>query len=142
MSQDRLDKSCSLPVGTRDAIHVPYVVATCTATIEQQQEHKFKIPPGSYVRFTDENCTKFILCARDEAQGIVNPFLTEILFWHPVVVLVMPGITTPVRHIFNINPAMQRWEQQVLEKELAEVKAQDPDCAECWHIRNNEIIRD
>ena len=130
-----LDQDCDLPAGTRDAIHVPFVVGK---PVFQGIQH---IQPGSWVRFVDANFTEFVLCDKTDAHGIVNPFLDEISRYNDVVVLLIPGITSQVTHQFDIDPSLRDQRQAMLEAELAEVKEQDPGCADCWVIRNNCVVR-
>jgi hypothetical protein len=134
---ERLDKTCRLEVGTRDAVHVPIVVGRADASLDW----KVKLNPGDAVKFTDMEFTKFVPCERSEAHGILNPFLEEICRYESVIVFMVPGITSPVRHRFEINPDKRKWEEEVLKMELEEGKKSDPGCAECFVIRNNEVIR-
>ena len=138
--QERLDQTCHLPIGTRDAIHVPFVVARLAESVSME-DRLAGLKPGSFVRFTDAEYTKFVICDKQLAHGILNPFVDEISYYEPVVVLLMPGITTPVRHRFDINPSLKESERQWLSARLEEAKEEDPDCAGCYEIRNNKIIR-
>lgn len=141
MSQDRLDHSCRLPVGTRDAVHVPFVVAAAAVEATTIDDRINGLKPGSYVKFLDDGYTKFVVCEKAEAQGVLNPFVDEISYYEPVVVMMMPGITSPVRHHFDIDPRLKDMERHWLEAELAQAKQEDPDCAGCWVIKNNRVIR-
>jgi hypothetical protein len=138
MTQDRLDQDCCLPLGTRDAVHLPIVVATYKYG---GPSNRHELKPGEYVKFVDKDYIYFVPCEKEEAQGILNPFLDEITYFDPVVVFILPGITTAVRHAFEINPEMKTWEKQYLEKNLERAKQEDPACAGCYIIRNNDIIR-
>ncbi len=136
----RLDYTCNLPMGTRDALHVPYVVARWD-TPNDIKERLAGLKPGSYVKFINTEYTKFVVCEKADAQGVVNPFIDEISCYDNVVVLLIPGITTPVRHNFDIKPELLQAEKEILELELRGAKNQDPGCAECYEIRNNEVVR-
>lgn len=141
---ERLDQTCHLIVGTRDAAHIPFVVAQyniTTTTLEERLKMGHKLPPGHFVRFIDDNYMHFVLCDRDEAHGIINPFIEEVRFYDAVVIFILPGITSSVRHYFDINPKLKALEQQMLESELEQRKQEDPACAGCYEIRNNDIIR-
>ncbi len=135
MSQERLDETCRLMTGTRDAVHVPIVAAVV------DRSHKGELTPGDFVKFTDAEFTKFLPCKKNEAHGILNPFIDEISRYEPVVVMLVPGITSPVRHNFDIDPKQQQIKTEMLKAELEEAKQSDPECAECWIISNNRIIR-
>ena len=137
MSQERLDKTCRLPVGTRDAVHVPIVAAT----VSRELDYHIPLTPGAFVKFIDAEFTKFIPCNKDEAHGVLNPFIDEIRRYEPVIVMLLPGITSPVRHNFDINPQQKEIEAKFLEMELEEAKKDDPDCAGCWVVRNNRVVR-
>jgi hypothetical protein len=101
----------------------------------------FELKPGNWVRFTNNKYTEFEPCNKDEAHGILNPFLDEISTYDTVIVFLIPGITEPVRHTFDINPEKKKWEKEILDMEVEEARKNDPDCAGCWQIRNNEVIR-
>jgi len=133
----RLDQDCELPVGTRDACHVPFVVARKAYGNPKDWELK----PGEFVKFTNDKYTEFVTCTKEEAQGILNPFLDEISTFENVIVFMMPGITGPVQHEFEINPQVRLDEKEMLEVELEERKEQNPECADCYMIRNNRVIR-
>lgn len=133
-----LDKTCTLPVGTRDAVHWPIIVGQC------DYHNLPKVPmltPGMFVKFTNDSFTKFIPCPKEEAHGVINPALDEIIYFDSVVILMMPGITTPVRHEFQVDLEKKKLERLFLEQDLEEAKKNDPDCAECYEIRNNAIVR-
>ena len=144
MSQDRLDHECSLPLGTRDAVHVPFVVAEDGRTNEEKlrvDEGGRSIKPGDYVRFLDSEFRKFTPCDQAEAQGIVNPFLERADIWHPVIVFLLPGLTGPVRHHFDIDVTAPGRERLYLESELEQAKREDPACADCYFIENGRLQR-
>src|SRR5690348_13829805 len=130
MSQHRLDQTCRLPVGTRDACHVPYVVAQAEH-VPVEQRLMSKLEPRSYVKFVDKDYTRFVLCDKEEAHGVLNPMIDEICYYDPVVVLMLPGITTPVQHGFEIRPEMRDMERKLLDNELEECKKEDGECASC-----------
>jgi hypothetical protein len=136
---NQLDQECDLPLGTRDAIHVPYVVGTISKDLSLKE--RMLILPGCWVRFIDDKFIKFVPCEKAEAHGMVNPFLDKISRYSDVVVLLIPGITSQVTHQFDIDPSLRDQRQAMLEAELAEVKEQDPGCADCWVIRNNCVVR-
>lgn len=137
----RLDQNCHIPLGTRDAVHVPFVVGRASWGKSSLQERMDGMKPGAFVRFVDEKFVEFVLCAKEEAHGIINPFLDEVSYYDSVVVMLIPGITTPVVHHFEINPKQKELEQQILQSELELAKESDPPCAGCYVIRNNEVIR-
>lgn len=140
----RLDRKCRLEIGTRDAVHVPIVVGKLKYGTGNDFDIGFlsSLVPGAFVKFIDSEYEQFVMCDKAAAHGIVNPFLEEVAYYAPVVVFLFPGITTPVRHHFDIDPKLRVLEQSMLEAELAEAKADDPECAGCWSIRNNEVQRD
>lgn len=142
MADTCLDQNCNIPLGTRDAIHVPFVVGSpARLSLEEERQLGFERKPGSFVKFTDDKFIEFIPCDKESAHGILNPFLDEISRYDKVIVFLLPGITTPVRHNFDINLQQKQVEKQILEIELKHQKEADPDCADCWMIRNNAIIR-
>jgi hypothetical protein len=136
----RLDQTCDLPMGTRDAVHVPIAVAQ----IAEQKGFSGKIEPGDWVKFVDADFTRVVKCEKNEAHGLANPFIEEISSYDNFVVFLTPGITTPVRHSFNIDPAKKEQERKALEMELELTIDSDPEkyqCADCWKIVNNRIVR-
>lgn len=135
---NRLDQTCRLPVGTRDAVHVPIVVAKAKFDIN---DRIFEFSPGAYVKFIDDEFTTFVTCEKDEAHGVMNPFLEKIYIFDPVIIMLLPGITGPVRHHFDIDPSRRELEKQFLQDELKASMEADPECAGCYHIRNNEVGR-
>jgi hypothetical protein len=137
MKQD-LDKSCHLAVGTRDAVHVPFTVGKYDYN---SKSHIYELTPGSFVKFTNSAFTIFVLCEKEESHGILNPFLDEISVWDNVIVFLKPGITTPVVHNFDIDLTLRDRNKQLLEMELEEARKLDPECADCYQIKNNDIIR-
>jgi len=133
---ERLDQTTHLPLGTRDAVHVPVIAG--------RFNYKTSFPelePGSFVKFVDKDFTLFELCEKKDAHGFINPYLDEIYYFDNVLIFILPNITTPVRHYFEINLQQKTNEREVLEAELEEMKRNDESCAECYEIRNNEIIR-
>jgi hypothetical protein len=135
MSSERLDQDTCLPRGTRDALHVPFVVAGA------DYKYRGRINSGDFVKFVDEKFTLFTPCEREEAHGVINPFLKEVSCYQTVVVLLLPGITTSVRHTFEITPEKKEWEKDILQTELEAAKREDPECADCWVILNNRVTR-
>jgi len=135
----QLDQTCRIPVGTRDAVHVPFVVGRAKDSSIQERIEGLK--PGSFVKFVDDKFVEFALCTKEEAHGILNPFLDEITWYDAVVVFIMPGITTPVVHHFEIEPKLKELHQKMLELELEQRKESDPACAGCYEIKNNKVIR-
>lgn len=124
----------SYTVGQRDAVHVPIVIA-------RNSDYKVKLGPGDWVKFKDEKYTEIVPASKEDALGMIDPFLEEVSVYDPVVVLLIPGITTPVRHEFDIVPSMREYEDEILKIDLEERKEADPECAGCWAIRNREVIR-
>ncbi len=131
-----LNERCVLSVGTRDAIHVPIVAAKADHSVGYDD-----IKPGCFIKFLDKEYSKFVLCDKKEAHGMVNPFIEQISSYDTVIVFIMPDITSPVRHQFEINPTQRDWQQKILEQELEEAKVSDPDCAGCYAIENGQVIR-
>ena len=128
----KLGEEHNLPLGHRDAIHVPIVLAEC-------HFKEYETVAGCWVRFIDDACTVIEPCEREFAHGVVDPFMAENgQYRPPIVVLLKPGLSGPVRHNFEVTLP----ERTALEKELAEVRADDPRCAECWQIRNGRLERD
>lgn len=128
------DPAYDMLVGTRDALHVPIIVATF-----DDYKQRCEALPGRWVKFVDADFTKIQLSDKEDGHGIIDPFLDEVGI--DVVVLLKPGITSPVRHQFEINTNFLSINRMMLEAELAEAKADDPDCAECWEIQNGKVIR-
>lgn len=92
-----LDESVDgIPLGTKDAVHVPYIVVK--AAYES-------VNPGNWVRFSNSSQEKVVSCDKDDALviGIVNPFVDSVSYGDSFVVLLIPSITTPVRHQFEID---------------------------------------
>jgi hypothetical protein len=139
MSLERLDMTCKLELGTRDACHVPFIVGQLHRN--PVNYHFQELKPGEFVKFVDEKFQKFVTCGKDEAHGILNPFIDEISMYESVVVFILPGITTSVRHTFNIDPKLKEYQKELLEEHLKASKEDDPNCAGCYEIRNNTIIR-
>lgn len=129
----RLDQTCKDAAGVRDAIHVPFVVV--------QQRGCNVLQPGDWVKFVNDDLTTVEPCSKKEAHGIVNPFIDKILAFNNIVILLVPGITTPVRHHFDIDTNMASFENSVLERELEQAKKEDPNCAECYVIVNKNVER-
>jgi hypothetical protein len=139
-----LSKTCNLPLGVRDAMHVPFVIAKVFEPKREKGDPwvDLSVEPNTWVKFTDNSFTHFVKCTKEEAHGLINPFLTDaVRSYENVVVLLVPGITTPVRHGFDIDPQLLAARNQELETRLQIEKEEDPNCADCWAIRNNEIIR-
>lgn len=153
MSQERMDQRTRLPLGTRDAGHIPFVVGRYKESFHQvpEEERKAyweqyyaereKFKPGCFVKFIDDKFIYFEVCEKAKAHGYVNPALDEISTYDNVLVFMLPGITEPVRHHFEIRPEKRDLERRLLEAELEQHKEEDPGCAECWTILNNEVVR-
>ncbi len=139
MSTERLDHSTTLPLGTRDAVHLHIVVGKFEYNIKEQ--FPTYLTPGSFVKFVDKEFTKFVLCEREEAHGFLNQFIKKICYYDNVIVFLLPDIATPVRHHFEIDLQKRQSEQWVLEAELEEAQSADPECASCYHIKNGRVIR-
>lgn len=128
-----------LPVGTRDALHIPFVVVS--------YNNSNYLSPGDLVRFTDETCTKLEKTnfnqplERYQAHGMVNPFVDKLTCDENVVVFLLPGLTSPVRHTFEINVKERNQIAIELEKELEQEKENDPNCAQCWYVLNDMVTR-
>lgn len=150
---ERMDKNTRLPLGTRDACHIPFVVGRLKDPpipkdeearkdyYKQWEENRKKYVPGAWVKFTDDKFTYFELCEKVEAHGFINPLLETVSTYDNVIIWLMPDITEPVRHTFEICPNKRQTEKSLLEEELAEAQANDPECASCWDIVNGEVIR-
>lgn len=121
-------------LGERDAVHVPIV--TCEA-----HDYKNLPAPSDWVRFTDDKFTTVVKCEKKDAHGIADPFLDEISAFQRFAVLIVPGVTTDVRHEFQIIPELRDAKRQALEFELEQIKLDDQACSDCWVIRNNNILR-
>lgn len=133
---ERLDHGCKLITGQRDAVHVPIVAGEYNGDPWERD-----IVPGEWVRFVDDKFEKFEPCLKAEAHGIVNPFLEKVPAYETVLILLKPGITTPVRHEFHIVPHQPEFEKRMLEIELEDAKKGDPGCAECYYVENGEVRR-
>ena len=119
-------------LGMRDAFHVPCVAVTCDEMVY----------PTDGVCFTDESCKTVRKCRDDNHHAIVDPFLEDgagygDIFW----VFLVPGLVGNLVHSFDINLNMSD-EEKELEKELQRQKDADPNCAECWHIKDGRVSRD
>jgi len=143
-----LNKTCDIDIGTRDAVHVPIVVGRLFHPKPVRDESGKMIftplepvEPGQWVKFVDSDFTDFTACTKDEAHGMINPFIDYVPYYDAVVVILKPGITSPVRHNFDIDPKKAEIRKQYLEVELEEAKKEDPGCAHCWQIINDEVIR-
>jgi hypothetical protein len=123
-------------LGTRDAVHVPFVVGRF-----QRSKEYIDLNPGQWVRFVDNEYTEFVLSDYQNGHGIIDPFLEKACIYESVRILLRPGITSPVRHTFEIAPAFHEVNKIKLEQELAQAQEDDPNCAGCWQIINNEITR-
>lgn len=124
-----------LLLGQKDAVHVPIVIA-------RSQDYKQQLHPGDWVNFTDKKYTQFVVVdTKEEALGMIDPFLDEVSPYDNVVILLKPGITSPVRHEFEINPELLEETNKLLREELKELQEKDSGCSECWTIRNGSIIR-
>lgn len=144
----QLNKTCDLDVGTRDAVHVPIVVGQLFHPKPVRDENGkmiftplTEVKPGDWVKFVDDKFTEFVPCDKSEAHGMVNPFIDYVPFYGAIVVILKPGITSPVRHNFDIDPNIAEQRKHYLETMLKLKKANDPGCAECWIIQNDEVIR-
>ena len=108
-----LDESVNeIPLGTKDAVHVPYIV------VRGYDE----VNAGDWVRFTDSNQERVESCDKSEAIGIINPFMDSISYDEHFVVLLMPGITTPVHHQFEIDATKYKYKNSGFD---------DYDCRNC-----------
>ncbi len=142
MSKENLDESCTMAQGTRDAIHVPIIAARAAeVSLKEKSDNNFTLKPGSFVKFTNDKFNEFLVCDKAEAHGIINPFIDEVSYWDNVVIFLMPGITTAVRHQFEVDIKLKEQRQKLLEWELEASKQEDPECAGCYEIRNNRVIR-
>lgn len=134
-------------LGRRDAFHAPAILA--------QAAPNCWIEPGQRVWFVDENMTLVDDMGEGPAHGVIDPFLSreqvreanpfsdteykQRPFW----VLLLPGTTSNLTHHFDISlPKLGDEDKDRLEAELAQHQKEDPGCAECYHIRDGEIIRD
>lgn len=136
----RLDHINHLSAGTKDAVHVPFIVASLDRDIVLNSHSHPELKGGDWVKFTDDTCKYVVPSNKEEGHGIINPFVDEVCWWG-IVVLLRPGITTPVQHHFVINPALLVWEKEMLESELRETKENDPGCSDCWVIQDGKITR-
>ena len=143
-----LNKTCTVDISTRDAVHVPVVVGRLfhpKPTKDDSGKMIFaplpNVEPGQWVKFIDSDFTDFTPCSKEEAHGMINPFIDYVPYYGAVVIILKPGITSPVRHNFDIDPAKADARKQYLEFELAQARKEDPGCADCWVIENDEVIR-
>lgn len=129
--------------GTRDAVHVPIVIARFKESkdVKEQLKSMDELKPGQWVKFVDDKYIDFVLSDQENGHGIVDPFLDDVGVWDDIRILLRPGITTPVRHQYEINPAMLKARKKLLDMELEEKKQEDPECADCWQIKNGDIVR-
>jgi hypothetical protein len=155
MSAHTLGKECDLQIGTRDAIHVPIVIAkfyhhpypgSADKNSEAWKNYVSTInlepKPGDWVKFTDGKYDTITLCSKEEAHGMIDPFMDIIISsYDPVAVLLFPGTTSPVCHSFQINPEKRFTERNLLKEELEAQQAADPACAECWDVANGRVFR-
>jgi len=81
--------------GTKDAVHVPVVVAYVNGS---------PLKPGDSVRFTDNGFCEVIASNVEDRHGIVDPFAPESEYGDNdlVFVLVKPGLTQNLRHEYDI----------------------------------------
>lgn len=126
--------------GETDALHVPFVVVEYRPTIEEYRNNTL-LKPGEWVKLKEGNTKEVVRCSKEEAIGMIDPFLDEIDGYDKFVVLLVPGVTTETRHTFEIRPELKKLKREFLEAELEEHKKDDPECASCWQIKNNRIIR-
>lgn len=128
-----------MPAGTRDAVHVPIVIGRLKRPLDVAKENSLQ--PGSWVKFVDNKYIEFELSDKENGHGIVDPFVDEIAFFGEIFILLRPGITTPVRHEYEIDPEMLKFQKELLQEELKNERESDPACADCWQIRNGSVIR-
>lgn len=115
-------------LGTRDAFHVPVIVARSDRPVE----------PGVWVRFLNKEATEVEPCAKNESHGMVDPFREDPYISHgPFLVLLNPGLVQSVRHTFDVG-FIQPTE---LDNQLVQQRKEDPMCAECWVIEDGELVR-
>jgi hypothetical protein len=80
-------------VGKRDAYHVAVCVVVCTSGVV----------PGQGVRFVSDSSRCVETCPREQAHGVVDPFLDGwICSNQPFRMLLDPGFVTNFRHEFSI----------------------------------------
>lgn len=130
-------------LGDTDAIHAPFVIAKRAPSklTPPFKIEDFEVSPGAYVTFKDNNFEHYYVCSREEAMGIVDPFLTQVYNTDNVIILLNPQFTTSVKHEFKIDPRKKEINEMRLKQELEELKNEDPVCNTCWHIRNNAVRR-
>ena len=87
-----LGQTDKLPLGTRDAVHVPYIVACAICPVE----------PGDWVKFTTRSGTGVTKCSKEEADGIIDPFINGPITSDFFMVLIKPGKSGPVKHNFTM----------------------------------------
>lgn len=128
----KINEECILPVGFRDACHVPFVV------VEVDNYYDFR--PGDWVRFKDTSMKTIEHCEHHKAHGVVNPFLET--FYRKFLVMLMPDVNTPVRHVFDLDLVKLAEKEHRLTSELAEAVEQEAEsCKDCWSIINNSVQR-
>jgi|HubBroStandDraft_1064217.scaffolds.fasta_scaffold232710_1 hypothetical protein len=117
-------------VGTRDAFHVPAILAWS----------EDDVTPGASVRFVDAQLTKVERCHPNDKEGIVDPFTSRYglysgtVFW----VLLVPGCADNLRHVFNVKRIEPKHKPRPKDDyEYAEQLAKEndePQCAGCYTI--------
>ncbi|MHA1943809.1 MAG: hypothetical protein ACW96M_05375 [Candidatus Thorarchaeota archaeon] len=124
--------------GLRDAFHAPAIL--CQINIDNCRTCPDDV---KFVRFTDEECTEVAPCEREQAHGVVDPFVE--LEWYMdnklVWVLLKPGIVTNLYHAFEMELEPMSDEEKSLRAELKQRREEDPNCAECWQIEGGRVIR-
>jgi len=119
-------------LGRQDAFHVPCIAVTCDEMVYASEG----------VCFTDESLTTVRKCRDNSHHAIVDPFLEDgagygDCFW----VFLLPGVVNNLTHNFEVDLKLTT-EQLELEQELQHQKDKDPNCTECWHIKDGKISRD
>ena len=86
------DQEIGVPLGTKDACHVPGVYVTS----------RHNLMGSDFVRFTSP--TEVVQAAPNNYDGIVDPFRTNhIPPGNPVWVMLKPGVVQNLVHDFNVN---------------------------------------
>lgn len=114
----------TLPVGSKDALHVPIVVAEAKQTLRV----------GERVVFKDNDLKEVWPVVGEDYHGIVNPFMgNDAYAGEKVYILVKPGLVEQVFHVFDLDVKASLKMKRAYE-ELERLQEEDPGCAGCYDI--------
>jgi len=127
--------------GLRDAFHAPAIL--CSIDLYTNSRGYANPEDISFVRFTNDDFSEVEPCEREQAHGVVDPFVK--LDWTAenklVWVLLNPGIVTNLVHSFEMSIPEMSDEEKSLREELKQCREEDPNCAECWQIEDGKVVR-